>query len=386
MKYYRLLFLFVSTALFGGCTHGQQKTYTPEEMALRRDIAEMLVVGFRGTTTGDTSHIVRDIRDYGIGGVILFEYDVPSQSRPRNITSPTQLKKLCSQLQQLSDEPLFIGIDQEGGYVSRLKEKAGFPRFASAQSTATAGDDAVRRCARQTALALKQAGINLNFAPCVDVNVNPDCPVIGKLERSFSDDPKRVAHCAEIWLEEQRKCGIVSCLKHFPGHGSSQHDTHLGLADVSDTWQPSELEPYSILIGYSQQHPDDKSHRVDMIMTTHVFNSQIDSVYPATLSKGTLTALLRDSMHYDGLIITDDMAMGAMTQLYEYSEALLLTLQAGVDMICLSNNGISYNADIVPMTVDLIFDMVKEGRLSEERIHDSAKRIRKLKQDFLGRK
>lgn len=330
----------------------------------------MLVVGFRGTDINDTNHIVRDIRDYHIGGVILFEYDVPSQSRPRNINSPKQLKNLCSALQGLSDEKLLIGIDQEGGRVNRLKTTMGFPSFKSAQQSSKEGDASVRYQAKLTAKTLADAGINLDFAPCVDVNVNPSCPIIGKLERSFSESPSRVTACAKIWIAELQQRGVIACPKHFPGHGSSKDDTHLGMADVSETWTEAELEPYRQLIAQGQ---------IRMLMTTHVFNNQLDSIYPATLSKATLTGLLRDSLGYTGVIITDDMAMGAMQKEYSYEEMLLRSILAGADMLCLSNNGQTYNADIVPQTVDIIYQLVKSGKITRQRIHESAKRIKSLK-------
>lgn len=367
------LFLSVVTVSCSqGCSGADSDThrYSKEELALRKDIGEMLLVGFRGTSIASDSHIVRDIKDYHIGGVILFEYDAPSGRRPRNVTSPHQLKRLCHHLQRLGDEPLLVSIDQEGGRVNRLKEKYGFPIFSSARATAAMGPDSVRSNAARTARTLDNMGINLNFAPCVDVDVNPDCPVIGKLERSFSSDPADVARCAEIWIEEQNKHHVVSCLKHFPGHGSSYKDSHAGLVDVSQSWQRKELEPYKTLIAKGE---------VEMIMTTHVFNSQLDSVWPATLSFRTLTGLLRDSLGYQGVIITDDLAMGAMTKQYEYTDILMNTINAGADMLCLSNNGQEYNPDVVPQTVDIIFQLVKEGKVKPSRIRQAAHRIRVLK-------
>ena len=262
--------------------------------------------------------------------------------------------------------------------VSRLKTKYGFPAFASAQQCAAAGDDSVRHYARLTAQTLHDMGINLDFAPCVDVNVNPQCPVIGKIERSFSDNPTRVAHCAAIWVDELQRLGVTACLKHFPGHGSSKKDSHLGLADVSNTWQPVELEPYRRLIG--------SSHDVRMVMTTHVFNARLDSLYPATLSPATLGTLLRDSLHFGGVIITDDLAMGAMTIQYPFEEILLRAILAGADMLCLSNNGQVYNPDVVPQSVDIILNLVRTGRLSADRIHQSAQRIRAMKRDAFKKK
>lgn len=363
--------LVIASLVVSGCAEAQK--YTADEMQLRKEIGQLLIVGIRGTEISDTSHIVRDITEYNVGGVILFEYDVPSRSRPRNITSRDQLKKLCADLQRRAGGRLLIGIDQEGGMVSRLKQNYGFPLFPSAKKTAQEGDKSVRETARLTAATLADLNINLDFAPCVDVDINPDCPVIGKLERSFSGDAKRVARCGAIWVEELEKKGVIACLKHFPGHGSSRNDTHLGVADVSDSWMPSELEPYRALIA---------DGNVTMIMTTHVFNAQFDSVYPATLSYKTLTGLLRDSLHYDGVIVTDDMAMGAMTQQYSLEEALTLTLLAGADMLCLSNNGAEYNADIVPQVVDMLFRKVKEGVIPAERIHDSYGRIQRMKKAF----
>ena len=150
-------------------------------------IGEMLLVGFRGTSVDEKNHIWRDIRDYHVGSVILFDYDTPTGKRGRNIKNAKQIKALCQQLRQLSPT-LLIGIDQEGGKVSRLSTRYGFPAILSAQKSAAQGLDTVRHCARQTAKMLADVGINLNFAPVADVNVNPDCPVIGGIERSFSSD------------------------------------------------------------------------------------------------------------------------------------------------------------------------------------------------------
>ena len=341
-----------------------------EDSQLRRDIAEMLMVGFRGLSVDASNHIRRDIADYHIGGVILFEYDAPSAKHKRNVASPKQLASLCRQLQQLSSEPLLIGIDQEGGRVNRLRQDYGFPAFMSAKQSAAYGADTIRHYAALTASQLKRAGVNLNFAPCVDVDINPDCPVIGKLERSFSPSPKAVADAARIWIDEQRKQGVVSCLKHFPGHGSADGDTHIGLVDVTDTWKPSELVPYRTLVAEG---------KVDMVMTAHVINAKLDSVYPASLSFAVTTQLLRDSLGFDGVVITDDMAMGAIVNQYGFDEAVRLAIAAGADILCLSNNGKDYNPDIVPQTIKTIEKLVADGKLHADRIHQSAERIRKLK-------
>lgn len=337
------------------------------EEQLRQDIGEMLMVGFRGTTLKEDNHIVRDILKYNVGGVILFEYDAPTGKHGRNVTSPQQLKTLCSDLQGLDQKPLLIGIDQEGGMVCRMKVKAGFDRVISARDMGKGGIDTVRKYANITAKMLKTAGVNLNFAPCVDVNVNPDCPVIGKLGRSFSEDPMTVGNCAMEWIKTSNKYGVISCLKHFPGHGSSSKDSHQGLVDVTKSWSEAELEPYRMLV-----------KDADMVMTTHVINGQIDPEFPATLSKITMKKL-RDEIGFQGVIVTDDMAMRAITNQYGYEEAIRLAVEAGVDMLCLGNNGAEYNEDIVPKTVEIITNLVNEGVVSRDQIHESAERIRHLK-------
>lgn len=380
MKY--LLYLSIAIlSICSACAQGtESSTYSQEDLALRRDIAQMFLVGFRGTELNEDNTIVRDVREYGIGGVILFEYDAPSGTHKRNIASPEQLSKLTANLQVLSGNRLLIGIDQEGGKVNRLKESYGFPRFISAEEQAKKGEDSVLFYANLTGKTLHELGINLDFAPCVDVNTNPECPIIGKLGRSFSSNPNQVARYASIWCWKLHVNSVIPCLKHFPGHGSSMADTHKGLADVTDTWNSQELIPYKELIGPIGPGRDNSLEEMPyMIMTTHVYNAQLDTL-PATLSKRILTDLLRDSLGYgEGVIVTDDLGMGAMVDQYSYEEIIRLSINAGADLLCLANNGKDYNPDIVPQTLDMVFKMVKDGLIPEQRIHESARRIRNLK-------
>lgn len=340
---------------------------------LAKDIGEMLLVGFRGTTIDRNSHIVRDIKEYHVGSVILFEYDAPSRKHKRNIENPAQLKKLCKELQSLSDTPLLIGVDQEGGMVNRLKPSYGFPTILSAQAMAEKGMDTVAHYAQLTATMLRDAGINLDFAPCADLNVNPQCPIIGKLGRSFSNKSETVSQCCTIWLEALTKQHIVGCLKHFPGHGSAQGDTHLGLVDVSNSWTSAELEPYKQILS---------STKVPMIMIAHLLIKQLDEDNPTSLSPMVIDQMVRTDLHYDGVIVTDDLAMGAITKQYGYEQAILKALQAGVDMLCISNNGQSYDSEIVPKTVKIINEYIEKGMLDPDKIHKSAERIRKMKKEF----
>ena len=353
------------------------------EYTLDEAIGQMLLVGFRGTAVDSTDHIYRDLRDYHVGSVILFDYDVPTGTRGRNIRSAGQVKALCAQLRALNPD-LLIGIDQEGGYVSRLGTRYGFPKTLTAQRSATLGIDSVRSQARLTAGMLASLGINLNFAPVADVNVNPSCPVIGAIERSFSVDTAAVARCCEVWIEEQRAKGVVSCLKHFPGHGSAKGDTHKGLVDVTKTWQRRELAPYRALCSSPETGEVPEGGRGMMVMTAHVINRQLDPAgLPASLSP-KITSYLRDTLGFQGVIVTDDLAMGAISGQYSLEQTVRMALEAGADLLCLSNNGGYYDPDLVPKVVKVIKKLVADGAVSEERIRQSALRVRSLKIDISG--
>ena len=347
------------------------------EYTLDEAIGQMLLVGFRGTAVDSTDHIYRDLRDYHVGSVILFDYDAPTGTRGRNIRSASQVKALCAQLRALNPD-LLIGIDQEGGYVSRLSTRYGFPKTLSAQRSATLGIDSVRSQARLTAGMLASLGINLNFAPVADVNINPSCPVIGAIERSFSADTAAVARCCEVWIEEQRAKGVVSCLKHFPGHGSAKGDTHKGLVDVTKTWQRRELAPYRALCSSPETGEVPEGGRGMMVMTAHVINRQLDPAgLPASLSP-KITSYLRDTLGFQGVIVTDDLAMGAISGQYSLEQTVSMAVLAGADMLCLSNNGGTYDVNMVPRAVRVIRQMVEDGTISADRIAQSAMRIRNL--------
>ncbi len=343
-----------------------------QDSILRRQIGQMLIVGFRGTELQRDNHIVADIRQLGIGGVILFDYDSPGRTYDRNIAGPEQLKKLNTELQNLTPDKLIIAIDQEGGKVNRLKTRYGFPATVSAQYLGTLDNrDSTERYAAATGATLKELGFNLNFAPCVDVNVNPACPVIGAIGRSFSSDTTVVIAHARRWLDAQQQTGVTGCLKHFPGHGSSTVDTHLGVADVTTTWSEAELAPYRQLIA---------SGGVHVVMTSHIYNANLDDRYPATLSRAILTGILREQLGFEGVIITDDLAMGAMVKNYPFEQILEKAINAGADLLCLSNNGEQYDPQIAQKAVEAIFGLVKSGRIDPQIIEAACGRIERLKE------
>lgn len=339
-------------------------------MNLQQKIGQMILTGFRGIDVDERSSVVKDIRQGNIGGVILFDKDVALNSNERNIKSPEQVKKLNEHLLEYAKGDLLISIDQEGGLITRLKEEYGFGKTASHQQIGERNDrDYTVSQAREMSETLKEAGFNLNFAPVVDLNINPENPVIGNFERSFSDDADIVFRHASIFVDEMRKKGIVSALKHFPGHGSSTADSHEGFVDVTKIWELKELSPFRDLI---------KADKADVIMTAHIFNSNYDRKYPATLSENWLKGILRYGLHYDGVIITDDMQMKAISRHFTLVESVELALNAGADILMFANN-VDFDEDIASKVVDIILELVKTNRISEERIEESFLRIKKLK-------
>jgi beta-N-acetylhexosaminidase len=333
-------------------------------------IGQMIMVGFRGLSVTDEHPIARDIHQRRIGGVILFDYDVPTHTYRRNIESPGQLRALTSSLKKLAGIPLFIAVDQEGGRISRLKEKNGFPPTLSQKRLGTLDD--VKKTTRQaelTARTLAGLGINLNFVPVVDLDLNADNPVIGKLDRSFSRSPATVTRHALAVIDAHRRNGVLTAPKHFPGHGSAAGDTHEGFVDVTDRWTAVELEPFLNLI---------RQDKADMVMTAHVFNGKLDPVWPSTLSRDTLTDLLRQEMGYGGVVITDDMQMKAIAARYGLETAIRQAILAGADILLFANNSV-YEEDIAARVASTIRTLVEKGEIPRERIDVSYGRIMKLK-------
>lgn len=333
-------------------------------------IGQMLMAGFRGYTVDDSSPIMRDIRERHLGGVILFNYDVALGKAERNIQSPEQVLKLNNTLADAAEIPLFIAVDQEGGRVQRLRKETGFDESPSAQVLGGAADGVVYNEAYKVGKTLLDAGFNLNFAPVADVNVNPGSPAIGRIGRSFSNDPERVAQCDRLFLAGFAAHGIIGCLKHFPGHGSAGSDSHYGVTDVTETWSEAELVPYERLI---------KGGTARVIMTAHIFNARLDPEYPATLSHKIITGILRDRFGFNGVVITDDMNMKAITAQFGQEEAIRLAIDAGADILLYGNNLI-YDPAIVQKTHATIRKLVDEGKISRRRIAASYSRIMQLKE------
>jgi beta-N-acetylhexosaminidase len=256
--------------------------------------------------------------------------------------------------------------------VNRLKDKYGFPKSITAQASGKAKSlDSVRFNAESIASNLSGLGFNVNFAPCVDVAVNPTNPVIVKSGRSFSANPDSVTMLAKEYIIPHRKYGVITVLKHFPGHGSSQDDTHFGVADVTRTWTADELKPYKELLqaGY-----------VDEVMSAHIVNKNLDPrVYPGTLSNRILDSLLRKVIGYDGVVFSDDMQMHAISKQYGFEESIRLAINAGIDILCFSNNIQNTEQRNVDIVHGIIRKMVLSGEIKPERIDQSYHRIMRLK-------
>jgi len=338
----------------------------PTDIELKKMIGRMLIVGFDGTNIDKNSQIVQDMKKYNLGGVILFDKNYKDSSRQKNITSPQQLQRLTASLKKFSPSPLFIAIDQEGGKVARLKPKYGFTKIPSPFKVSKVSFKKAKSIYQTQSQMLHNNGLNMNFAPVVDLSINPKNRVIVQMHRSYGKNPTKVARYALSVINEQTKHNVISVLKHFPGHGSSLGDSHKGFVDITKTWNKKELQPYKILIN---------ENKVDAIMTAHVFNKNLDNKYPATLSYKVNTDLLRKQLGFKGVIISDDMQMKAISGHYSLKEATSLAINAGVDIL-LFGNQLSNNS--IKSIVNTIFQQVKNKKIPLQKIIDANKKITNL--------
>lgn len=335
-----------------------------KEMTLEEKIGQLFQVGFVGTKV--TPEIETLIKDYHVGGVIYFR---------RNLQSLEQVTALSNQLQRIAFEkergiPLIISADQEGGIVTRLSGGTHFPGNMALGAT---GDiDLAMTTGGAVAKELSGVGINMNLAPVLDVNNNPDNPIIGV--RSFGEDPEKVAQLGKAFIQGMQKQGVIACGKHFPGHGDTDTDSHLDLPIIKHEQkrlEKIEFHPFKVAIKAG----------VDSLMTAHVYFPAIESNdgIPATLSHAVLSKLLREELGYQGLIITDCMEMDAIVNSFGTVQGSLMTLQAGTDMVL-----ISHTLQKQKEAIELVINAVKRGQIPEERIEQSVYRILSLKDKRIG--
>jgi beta-N-acetylhexosaminidase len=323
-------------------------------------IGQMILLGFPGTKAAEErpARVARMIRDGEIGGVILF---------PGNIAAPSQLKALTASLDRAggSLRP-FIGIDQEGGAIQRLTAAKGFAGLASARKVASQDEAAAYRVYRDAAREQAGLGINLNLGPVVDLEVDPASPAIGRLERSFGRDPDRVASFARQFIDAHHDAGVLVAAKHFPGHGSAALDPHEQAVDVGKTWQEAELAPFRDLAA---------DQVADMIMVGHLIHPRFsDGDRPASLSGRAIREVLRGELGFRGLVVTDDLEMGAIQARYGLEEAAVLAVAAGADLMIFANLK-QPDPALASRVLDAVSQAVEQGRISRATIEQSYRRI-----------
>lgn len=300
--------------------------------------------------------VISRIEEYPVGGIALFS---------RNITSAEQLPMFISDLQSSSKYPLFIAVDEEGGRVARIANSDFFnvASYKSMEDIGKSGDASkAEEVGRQIGLYLKELGFNLDFAPVADTNTNPQNIVIG--DRSYGSDPALVARMVSAQLDGMHDSGIMGTLKHFPGHGDTKDDTHSGYVSIEKTWdelKECELVPFITALP-----------KADMVMVSHITAVNVTSdQLPTSMSETMITGKLRNELGYDGVIITDAMAMGAVADNYTSAEAAVTAVKAGVDIVLMPQN--------LDEAFNGVMNAVTDGEISMARLDESVMRILKLK-------
>lgn len=332
------------------------------EMTLRQMLGQKLIFGFHGTELSE--EIKALIREYKIGNVIVFL---------RNVESAVQLRRLCKEIQELIREetgyPAFIVIDQEGGMVSRLPEDAVTVPGAMA-ICATNDPDNARIAAEITIRQLQGLGVNFNMAPVLDVNSNPANPVIGV--RSFGDDPEKAALFGQAAVRAYENTGVYCCGKHFPGHGDTNVDSHLGLPCIEKTLEEleeTELVPFRRCIGAG----------IPAIMTSHILFPKIEKEnIPGTMSRTIITDLLKKKLGFQGLVFSDCLQMEAIQTYYGTANGAVAAIKAGVDLAELSSR-----MDLMRETAQAVNEAAQRGEFDLEEIRESVEKILAVKRNLL---
>lgn len=346
-----------------------EKQFQQIDSDLHAMIGQMLMFGMRGQSLAEDTEIKNMLAEGKAGGIILFY--THGNIVPYNLANKSQIQKLIAELKSASKYPLFVAVDQEGGKVQRLSSKNGFTDYPTAYSLGKKDDENTYQVAKKIAMELKECGFNVNFAPSVDLH-NPNSPAIGAKERAFHETALETINHAYAYAKAMKKNGVVPALKHFPGHGNALKDTHKGFTDITATWQEKELLPYAKFI--------DKEYD-GMIMVAHVYHKHLDSV-PASLSYNAVTKLLRERLKFSGVVITDDMQMGAVVNHYSLKDSIYRAITAGNDILLFSNN-FKYDPKLPEKVYNCVVELVQEGKISPKRIQESWYRIRRLKTAYL---
>ncbi len=336
--------------------------YAGTEISLREKIGQMLMVGFHGKRVTDpgVQRVAAQIKAGEVGGVILFAY---------NIGTLEETQAMVSFLKSQSRFPLRVAVDQEGGQVARIRTT----RFPSAKDMAKKSVTEAGVLYTQMAEMLYPYGINVVLGPVVDLDYDPPSPAIGVFSRSYGTDSETVVSYASAFVTGMRRFGMVSALKHFPGHGSAQGDTHHGLVDTTAVWSSRELGPYQAMLD------------VEMVMVSHIVNLQLDPTgTPASLSYPVVTTLLRHQLGYAGVVITDDLQMGAIRSLYDLPEVAVRAVLAGNDILLFGNNTaivpvLQKDTELPSRVLGVIESAVSSGVIPMSRIEAAYARISELR-------
>ena len=323
-----------------------------ESMSQTEKLGQMVMIGIQGTKVDDDSLYM--LHQFHMGGVILFD---------RNMKSPEQVKQLTSDLQAQSNEkvPLFIGIDEEGGDVVRMAEKL-TPPPSPKEIGATGDIEQAKTWAIKTAKSLKEMGINVNFAPVADVGSND--------KRSYSTDANTVIDFVRAATKGYQQENIIYSLKHFPGIGKGKVDSHIDSSSidvVKEVLMTEDILPFKTII--DENEPNDY-----FILVSHLKYPALDEEYPASLSSKIMTDLLRNKLGYKGIIITDDMEMGAVANHNDFRSIGVNAVKAGADIVLVCHE-YQHQQEVYLG----LLDAVNSGEISQERIDESVKRIIKVK-------
>ncbi len=332
-------------------------------MTVEEKVGQLLIGGFEGTEIGDQA--TRLVQEYQVGGLILYG---------RNIAGAGQLVTLTNGLKALNGDgiPLFLSIDQEGGGVDRMPPEVRrtpgaycVGQTGSVPAAQSYGDVLAAECAA--------FGLNLDFAPVLDVWSNPGNTVIG--QRAFSADARTVAGLGPAAARRMMDQGVIPAVKHFPGHGDTAVDSHVGLPVVDKS--PEELEETELIPFRAAIQSAGTDGQVPAVMVAHILLTQLDPERPASLSPAVVTGLLREELGFAGAVLTDDLTMGAVTQSYGLGEAAVLAVEAGCDILL-----VCHGQDSVPAVRTALLEAVASGRITAERLDESVYRILRLKTEY----
>jgi beta-N-acetylhexosaminidase len=327
-------------------------------------VGELFILGFFGKAI--PAWLRQFAARYGLGGVILFDYSCQTRRYDNNIESPQQLHGLCHEISALPSSPM-VFIDQEGGLVRRLKESSGFRPLPSQKEFNLLSPEAKREILTASFTEMRQLGIRYNFAPVIDVDYNPDNPNIGKIKRAYSADIRQVAANALLASEIARDARLGLCLKHYPGIGGAEVDSHQEFMDISDALDPEQEALFYALAPRTFG---------DAVLVSHAIVRQWDKDNPITLSAAGI-GRLRSHLP-DTLIITDDMQMQGLQKALGTRDASLRSLQAGIDMLCIGNNLLNQEQEMADIAGS-IEQGVQNGTLAHSAIRKSIDRVRQRK-------